>query len=165
MQEAATAATSSNARLDRLGQLLENVATGKTAPTTQAIKAVAKSAGFDLEAFGITDDVGPAEAAAALSNQMALELRNPAGGPGMPGAMSDSDRDFLRTMEAGIEQTPQGRKLMIETQKRINDRNIEIARMSRNYRKKNGRLDEGFYDELAEVGSERRRVRTEGVSQ
>src|SRR3546814_99404 len=75
MQEAATAATSSNARLDRLGQLLENVATGKTAPTTQAIKAVAKSAGFDLEAFGITDDVGPAEAAAALSNQMALELQ------------------------------------------------------------------------------------------
>src|SRR3546814_16605787 len=94
MQEAATAATSSNARLDRLGQLLENVATGKTAPTTQAIKAVAKSAGFALVAFGITDDVGPAEAAAALSNHMTLELRHPAGGAGMPGALGiKADRE------------------------------------------------------------------------
>jgi hypothetical protein len=153
LQDGATAARAANGRLDRIGQLLDGVGTGKTAPTTQSYKAAAKSVGIDLEALGITDDVGPAEAAQALSAQMALELRNPAGGAGMPGAMSDKDREFLTSMVPGLGTSPEGREMMIETQKRVNNRSIEVARMARDYRKANGRLDEGFYDKLDEFSA------------
>ena len=55
-----------------------------------------------------------AEAANAITNQMALAARNTANGQGMPGAMSDADRAFLSAMQPGITRTPAGNKLMIK---------------------------------------------------
>lgn len=135
-------------KLNRLDQLLTNVETGKFKGTTTEIKKAAKSAGIDLESLGIKDDVAPVEAARALSNEMALQLRSPAGGAGMPGAMSDSDRVFLTSMVPGIETTPEGRKLMVQTQKQLNQRKREIAKMARDYKTKNGGIDEGFDQQL-----------------
>lgn len=135
-------------KLNRLDQLLTNVETGKFKGTTTEIKKAAKSAGIDLESLGIKDDVAPVEAARALSNEMALQLRNPAGGAGMPGAMSDSDRTFLTSMVPGIETTPEGRKLMVQTQKQLNQRKREIAKMARDYKTKNSAIDEGFDQQM-----------------
>jgi len=51
--------------------------------------------------------------------------------------------------------TPQGRKFMLESYRAIAKRDADIARLARDYKKRNGgRFDEGFYDELA-VWSER----------
>lgn len=137
-----------DSKLSRLDTLLENVDTGKFKGKSTEVKKAAKALGIDLEAMGVTDDVAPVEAARALSNEMALQLRNPAGGAGMPGAMSDADRVFLQSMVPGIETTPQGRKLVIQTRKQLNQRSRDVARMATDYRKQNGALDEGFTEKL-----------------
>jgi hypothetical protein len=136
------------AKLNRLDQLLDQVDTGKFSGTMQFFKAAAKDAGVDLEALGIRDDVAPAEAAAALANEMALDLRSTGDGGGMPGAMSDKDREFLVAMTPNLAQTAEGRKLLISARKKMLERQREVARLARDYRKNNGQLDEGFFDEL-----------------
>jgi hypothetical protein len=133
-----------------LGSLLGQVSTGKFKGATTDIKAAAKSLGIDLNAIGVADDVAPAQAARALSNQMALELRNPAGGAGMPGALSDKDREFLLQSIPGLENDPSAIGKMIEYRVKLEQRSQKVARMARDYRKKNGRFDDGFFDELQE---------------
>jgi hypothetical protein len=149
LQNADLQAPGKVARLDRLSTLLDQVNTGKYAGTVLEMKRTAKAAGIDLDAIGIKDDVAPAQAAQALANEMALELRNPSGGAGMPGAMSDQDREFLKSMIPGIEQTAEGRKLIIDTRKKLAQRDRDVAKLARDYRKKHGSIDEGFFDELA----------------
>jgi hypothetical protein len=144
-------APASIAKYERLGQLLGNVNTGKFRGTITDMKAAAKAVGFDLTAMGIADDVAPAQAARALSNQIALELRNPAGGAGMPGALSDKDREFLTQSIPGLENDPAAIGKMVEYRVKLEQRAQKVARMAREYRKKNGgRFDDGFYDELQE---------------
>jgi hypothetical protein len=138
------------AKYHRLGSLLGQVSTGKFKGATTDIKAAAKSLGIDLNAIGVADDVAPAQAARALSNQMALELRNPAGGAGMPGALSDKDREFLLQSIPGLENDPSAIGKMIEYRVKLEQRSQKVARMARDYRKKNGRFDDGFFDELQE---------------
>jgi len=151
LQTAGTAASTSLSKFDRLGGLLENVNTGAFKGTTTQMKAIAKSAGVDLDSLGITDDVAPAQAAKAITNEIALQLRNPAGGAGMPGALSDKDREFLLQMVPSLETTPEGNKTLVDYWRRLNKRTIDVAKMSRDYMKKNGgRFDYGFYDELAD---------------
>jgi hypothetical protein len=137
------------ARLQRLDTLLDTVDTGTGAETTLEIKKLAQAAGIDLEKLGIKDNVGAAEAARALASELALEARDPSGGAGMPGAMSDADRSFLTNMQPGLATTKEGRKLIIQTRGRILDREDAVAKMARDYRKNKGQIDEGFFDELA----------------
>lgn len=134
--------------LSRLESLLKSSGeTGKLTPAILDLKQVADSLGMK----GIVKDTDNFQVAAkALSNQMALELRNPAGGAGMPGALSDKDREFLVGMTAGIDKMPNANAMIIETQKRVAKREKEVARLARDYRKKHGRFDEGFYQELAQ---------------
>jgi hypothetical protein len=138
-------------KYQRLGQLLSSVNTGKFKGTTTDLKAAAKSLGFDLTALGIADDVAPAQAARSLTNQLALEARNPAGGAGMPGALSDKDREFLVQSIPGLENDPASIPTMIDYRVRLEKRSQQVAKMARAYRKKNGgKFDEGFFDELQE---------------
>jgi len=136
------------ANYDRLGSLLGQVNTGKFAGTIQDLKAAAKAAGADLTAMGIKDDVAPAQAVRQISNMLALELRNPAGGAGMPGAMSDKDREFLVQSIPGLENDPAAIGKMIEYRKKIAERDQQVGKLARDYRKRTGRFDEGFFDEL-----------------
>lgn len=143
----AAAARSELANLTRLEGLLKQVNTGKFSGTAQGVKQTAKAMGINLEDYGVTDDTAPAQAAQALSAQMALEMRNPAGGAGMPGAMSDKDREFLQSMVPGIENTAGGIKTMVETRRRLAKRRIAEAKIVRQYYAKNGSLF-GVEDEL-----------------
>ncbi len=92
------AATSKIASLDSMEAALSNpnVYTGAGGEEVTKIKRVAQSLGFEVEG------VAASEVVASVGNQMALELRNPAGGAGMPGAMSDKDREFLVSMVPGL---------------------------------------------------------------
>lgn len=141
------------AKYDRLDQMLQGIDTGTFKGTTTDLKAAAKGVGINIEQLGLKDDVAPVQAARALTNAMALELRNPSGGAGMPGALSDSDRKYLTTMVPGIETTKEGRALMTDTAKKLAQRDQEIAQLARNYRAKNGKLDEGFYDVIADYSN------------
>ncbi|MDE2441944.1 MAG: hypothetical protein KGP14_13050, partial [Betaproteobacteria bacterium] len=85
----------------------------------------------------------------ALSGEIALSLRNPSGGAGMPGALSDKDLTFLQSMTPDLGKTTEGNKLIIDTARKLATRDQEVAKMARDYRKKNGQFDEGFFDQLA----------------
>lgn len=144
VQNAGFNAQSKANRYNRLGQLLEGVNTGKFAGAGLEVAKAANTLGFSID-----PNMANKEAAQALSGEIALELRNPSGGAGMPGAMSDADRQFLVNMVPGLATTPDGRKLMLETAQKLAKRDMEVARLAREYRKQKGSIDEGFYDELS----------------
>lgn len=143
IQNAGFGAQSRLSKVARLEQLLDGLATGKFTPMMTDVKAALESIGIRVDA-----KLGNAQAAEALSNELALSARNTVDGGGMPGAMSDADREFLLKIVPGLAKTPAGNKQLIETNRRIAKRDSEIAKIAREYRKKNGKLDEGFYDEL-----------------
>jgi hypothetical protein len=130
--------------LTRMDQLLSDpkIYTGAGGEQVLTAKKLAKAAGFDV------GDVSGPEAIRAIGNQFALELRNPAGGAGMPGAMSDKDREFLQASVPGLTQTPEGNRKIVDYMKRVAQRSLDVERLRQDYVKKNGRLNEGFYREL-----------------
>lgn len=130
--------------LSRLDQLLSDpsIYTGAGAQKLLSAKKMLKAAGVDV------GDVSGPEAIQAIGNQFALELRNPAGGAGMPGALSDKDREFLQASVPGLGQTPEGNRKIVDYMKRVAQRSIDVERLRQDYVKKNGRLNEGFYREL-----------------
>lgn len=142
--KAAQAAQGKIGTLDRLGTLLNdpNVYTGAGADSVLQAKRLAKAVGIDV------GEVGGAEAIKAIGNQFALELRNPAGGAGMPGAMSDKDREFLQASVPGLQQTPGGNAKIIDYMKRVASRAVEVDKLRQDYVRQNGRLNEGFYQVL-----------------
>ncbi len=148
IQKKAYEANNNIGNYSRLGQLLDGVETGKFTGSGLEIKKAAKAAGIDL---GVADNIAPLEAARALTSQMALVMRNPDSGMGMPGAMSDADRSFLVNMQPGIETTPQGRKLMMDAGIKIEQRKQEIAKLAREY--KGGNLDNGFFEAVQQYSN------------
>jgi hypothetical protein len=148
VQKAGFNAQSRINRANRLNELLENVTTGKLTPMGTEVAAIAESLGIKID-----KKLGNKQAAQALANEMALELRNPAGGAGMPGAMSDADREFLKSMTPGLGTSPEGRKQITETSIKIAKRDQQVAKLARDYRQKNGSIDEGFYNVLAEFSA------------
>ena len=144
VQKAGFNAQSKINRIDRLNQLLHGVDTGKLTPAGTELAGYAESVGLKID-----KNLGNKQAAQALASEMALELRNPAGGAGMPGAMSDADRQFLVSMTPGLATSPEGRKQITETVKKLAKREQEVAKLARDYRTKNGQINEGFYEVLA----------------
>jgi hypothetical protein len=136
--------------LNRMDQLLSDpkIYTGAGAEQVLSMKKLAKAIGFDV------GDLSGPEAIKAIGNQFALELRNPAGGAGMPGALSDKDREFLQQIVPGLLQTPEGNRKIIDYMRRVAQRSIDVERLRQDYVKKNRRLDEGFYRELDAYSAE-----------
>lgn len=148
-QQAAKAAQKGMLNLDRIDQLMQGVDTGKLTPTGMQIAAYGQALGIPLD-----PKLPNKQAAEALTGQIALELRNPSGGAGMPGALSDNDLKFLRSMTPGLAQTTDGRKMIIDTKRKLLQRDQEIAQLARDYRKRNGgRVDDGFSQALADYSS------------
>lgn len=131
------------AKYTQLGKLLEGVDGGSLTATGTNIASSMNSLGFKID-----KNLPNKEAAAALGNEMALELRNPASGAGMPGAMSDKDREFLVSMIPSANQSAAGRKQLITSSIAVEQRKQQMATFARNYEKKYGRLDNGFFDQM-----------------
>jgi len=148
------------ATLNRMETLLQNpnIYTGAGANLVLQAKRIAKAAGIDV------GDVGGEEALKAIGNQFALELRNPAGGAGMPGALSDKDREFLVASVPGLHLTREGNALIIDYSRRMAQRSLQIEGKRRDYIKRNKRLDDGFFEELS-VWSEQNPLFTEQDAQ
>jgi hypothetical protein len=144
VQSAGMTAQSKLNKLSRMEALMQGYETGKLTPLGKDIASYMQSVGIKID-----PNLGNKEAFEALSNEMALEARNPSGGAGMPGAMSDQDRIFLQNIVPGLSKTKGGNKMMIETNRRLAKRDQDVAKLARDYRKKNGSIDEGFYEELA----------------
>lgn len=130
-------------KYQQLGKLLESVDGGTLTATGTNLASTMNSLGIKID-----KNLPNKEAAAALANQMALELRNPAGGAGMPGAMSDADRNFLAAMVPSASQSAQGRKQLIDAYIAVQKRNQQTSQFARNYEKKYGKLDNDFFDQM-----------------
>lgn len=133
------------AKVQRIGTLLGDFEGGKLSQTGLELSRLGNSLGIRLD-----EKLPNKEAATALTNEVALELRSTASGNGMPGAMSDADREFLKQMTPQMSQTAEGRKTIIDAKVKLMDRENQVAQMARQYRKKYGRLDEDFFSQLQE---------------
>ena len=149
IQDAGFSANQKINKVSRLGGLLENLNTGKLQPAGYEIAAYAKSIGIP-----VSEKLDNAQAAKAVANEVALELRNPSGGAGMPGAMSDADREYLRSMIAGLDKTPGANKALIDGAQKIAERDRDVAKLAREYKRENGKFDEGFFDRLDRFSKE-----------
>lgn len=148
LQSEALGAPVKIANWQRLGSLLGQVRTGKFRGAINEFAKGMQTVGFDPAAIGIDAHTGIADAANAAQRAMALELRNPSGGAGMPGAMSDSDREFLNSMTPSLETSPDAIPLMVNWQVKLAQRSQQVFKLAREYNKKHGIVDDGFYDEL-----------------
>lgn len=143
IMDAGLSASSKIGKLQQLGQLLSDVDGGKLTPLGTTIASAANSFGIKLD-----PKLANKEAAAALANEMALELRNPSGGAGMPGALSDKDREFLQSMTPSMAQSAKGRKMLIDARIALYQREQQMAEFARRYEDKYGRLDNGFFNQM-----------------
>lgn len=60
-----------------------------------------------------------------VGNKMALLMRNPESGMGMPGSLSDKDLAFLKESQLGLTTTGAGNKLTLEVFRRMEQRKID----------------------------------------
>lgn len=157
MQDAQDA-TSRIGQLNSIDALLSNpdVYTGTGAQAINAVKRFGQSF-LGMDVAGVAD----ADAARRISAEMALSLKSD-----LPGPLSNSDREFLQELPPNIGDTAEGRKLLVELMKAKEYRKIEIARIAREYRAQNqGRLDDGFYDTLAQYNEANPLVTPEMMAQ
>jgi len=152
LQNAAMANPAKIANTQRIGDLLQDFEGGKFSTTAMGLAQAFNSVGLKVD-----PKLPNKEAAEALSGQIALELRTTASGNGMPGAMSDADREFLKGMTPNLALTAEGRKQIIESKVKIMERENKVASMAREYRKRFGNLDEDFFSQLS-TWSERNRL-------
>lgn len=98
-------------RLQLMAQLIDSpeVYQGTGGNAVLEFKKAAQSLGFDVEG------VPASEAVRMVANQFALALRNPAGGEGMPGALSDRDLAFLTQSVPGLANTRGGNQIIVRT--------------------------------------------------
>lgn len=137
------------AALQRMRQLMQGWSSGKLTPVLKDIAGYAAEFGIKLD-----PNLGPKEAFESLSNEMAMQARNPSGGAGMPGAMSDADREFLKNTVPNLAKSPQGNLLIMETQRRLAQRTIDVAKFAAEYRRRNGKMDTNFQTELLSWANE-----------
>lgn len=90
------------------------------------------------------EKVAAAEVVKAIQNRMALQMRNPDSGMGMPGAVSDKDLTFLKDAQIGVDKSPEGNRNMLIAFRALNQRKKDVARLADEYVRVNGRLDIGF---------------------
>jgi len=102
-----------------------------------------------LNAFGVNaGNTAPAELLNALGGQISLKLRNQ-DGANMPGAMSDADREFLKSMSVSLGNSPDANRLLAQYYLGIQQRAVDLNDLRQAYVAKKGRVDEGFRSEMA----------------
>lgn len=136
LQTSGMSADKQIANYQRVGQLLDGFEGGTLSNLGLQGAKLANSLDIKLD-----PNLGSKEAAVAIGNQLALQLRDPANGGGMPGAMSDADRNFLQASVPNLTQSNAGRKQLIEYQVKVLERNKDVATFARKWRQKYGRLD------------------------
>jgi len=91
--------------------------------------------------FGIkVDGLSEKETFRALSNQLALTLRNPESGMGLTGNTSNRDVIFLKESVPGLEKSEAGNRLILKAFKKFEERKIQVANLAEQYAIENGTL-------------------------
>jgi hypothetical protein len=143
IQKSGREAHTNIARLQRAKALVQRVNTGALKPTGIAIKRVIKDLGYDLENLGFKDDVGVAEALKAVSTDLTMDTVQRT-----KGAVSNKEMDLFAQVAPQLSNSPEGNLLIIEMAIKLHQNSLKVAQLARDYYKRNGKYDEGFYDEL-----------------
>jgi hypothetical protein len=127
-------------KLDLLQNLFQNpgVASGALAESISDLKGLADS--FGIQTTGKTSE----DVIRAVTNEMAMRIKNAGGTNMMPGAMSDFEQRLLRSMVPNLAQSREGRALMVEVMRAKALQDMKISELAANYEEKTGRLDSGF---------------------
>lgn len=141
LQQDALAAMGGLNTLDAMEQAMADPGfySGLGSDQVLGLKRAAAAIGIDPE--GVTS----MESFNALAKQSALDLMGGSLGTGF----SNADRDFINQQVPNLENTPEGNRKLIEIQRKIAERKIEIAQLAEQYRLAHGKLDGGFVDLLA----------------
>ncbi len=151
LQNASLNAPATIAKYRQLGTLLSQHEGGSLSKMGLNIASLANSMGIKID-----KNLPNKQAAEALSNELALSMRDPSQGMGMPGAMSDADRDYLVDATPNLSQSLAGRTKLIDMKISVLERSQDVAKMSSKWVKRYGGLhgrDESglsFQDHLAE---------------
>ena len=120
--------------LNQMSRLLDTgLKTGSLAGLSKSFKGVLSSV-LGVEIEGLAE----AEALEAISNKLALEVRNPASGMGLPGATSNRDLDFLIASIPGLRKSVKGNRLMIALAKEQHKMRQALNREQSRIIKENG---------------------------
>ena len=65
-------------------------------------------------------------------------------GGSLGAGFSNADRDFVEGQVANLENTPEGNRRIIQIQRTLQQRKLDIMAMAQEYERTNGRLDSGF---------------------
>ncbi|MBX3583552.1 MAG: hypothetical protein KF810_16830 [Rhizobiaceae bacterium] len=120
--------------------LNSGVRTGFGAETELNLRQLGAAMGIDTD----PEKLAGGELIRSIQNRMALTMRSPDGGMGMPGALSDRDIKFLKDSQIGIDRSPEGNRRMLAAYRKVEQRKVEIAALADQYVQENGRLDAGF---------------------
>lgn len=141
LQENAANARDMLGMYDLAEQALDaGVRTGIAGEAELTLRQLGAAMGMDTS----PDKVAAGELIRAVQNRMALIMRNPEGGMGMPGAISDRDIKFLKDSQIGIDRTPEGNRQMLAAFRAIEQRKVQVAELADQYVQQHGRLDAGF---------------------
>lgn len=120
--------------------LNSGVRTGLGADAELTLRRLGAAMGMDTDPAKLAGG----ELIRAVQNRMALTMRSPDGGMGMPGALSDRDIKFLKDSQVGLDRSPEGNRQMLDAFRAMERRKMEIAQLADQYVEQNGRLDAGF---------------------
>lgn len=144
-------AASADSMVDQLdaieGALKQGIQTGVAGDAIQWARKIGVALGV-----GNAKDAAAGELAASIGNKLALMARGGGGdGGGMPGAMSDADREFLRDIVPGLLKTPEGNRQLIAIMRATAQRQRVLHEMAVDYANEHdGQLDAGFDKQVRE---------------
>jgi hypothetical protein len=130
--------------LDSLERGLQTeIRTGAFADVEQGLRKMAVAVGISPED---ARRVAGGELVESISNKLALQVRAPGGeSGGMPGAMSDADRSFLKDTVPGLLKTPGGNQQIVAIMRAAAQRHQVIHDMAISYAEDHdGQLGPGF---------------------
>jgi hypothetical protein len=143
LTKAGSEAWSYKNRLQKAKYLAQNLETGALKPLTTKGKQALMGLGIDISKYGLKDDVPLAEAFKASAVDMTLDAVSRT-----KGAVSEKEMDLFSQTAPQLSSTPKGNQLIIELADKLAERKVKVAKMARDYVKRTGGFDEGFYDEL-----------------
>jgi hypothetical protein len=142
IQDAGNAAADNINNVQVLGQTLADptVYTGAGGETVAWMKNVGQSLGFNVTG------VDGAQVAQSLSSQMTMRMRNPDSGGGLPGSVSNQDRQWLQKIPPNLQDTKQTIARKVEIITKLEQRKADIASLAAEYAANNptGQLDVGW---------------------
>jgi hypothetical protein len=120
--------------LTTMDNLLDRFQSGKIANISKNVQQWATALGLPIDATNLSSK----EAFTALGEQLALQSRNLGEGMVLAGQMSDRDVQFLRDMNPQMLISKGGNKQIVKIRKALAQRNVESAKLAKEYRDENG---------------------------